>query len=652
MATIPQLGDYYTQPDWGVVDHFAQLYGIVHESPRDSREFREAQAHLEDNALLFLEHCAWIMVHATRQHVLFKPNEPQLVLWEEFDLARREQRPVLINLLKYRRWGASTEIALFFAFRALIYPNTMTLILPKEKAPGSKVFKMYETFFDFLFHGAFDNTKKARYARFQPRHGSGARTGWKLVFGDPIDGTLGLNCEIELMIPKEASSDGTGSVARGGGAQSIHGTEFAFWANIDAAWAALMPNLPDNPGSACIFETTSSGAGTQYEKFWNDCANGSIPFKNIFLGWTAEKRNALGFDDERAREKFIKDLNQSDEDQFGNECILVEEYGLTPEQLKWRRRTLGLHCKGDLLKFNQEYPLTAEMAFAHSGTNFINQSKIWVFVKGATPPVISGRMEAAGAFGARINENARVPLVRLWEDRQEWSEYLIVADFAKNEEAKDHTAALVLKRLEYRHVGTFRGDDDYRPRLYEACEQIAMLARYYNNAMIVPERNYLGEGFIEHVLNVIGYQNIITEADYLPAHAVHGGDGATRYGVPTHRGNRQAMMEALKYLFEEEDNFELYDELVIRECQALRPVRTGNGMTKIQAPMKGQSRRQGSTERGYYDDLAMCLAIGYWVQNKLPAPQSREDLRQRARRREELRGARREGRGDDRIGVV
>lgn len=623
-----RMSEDLTQPDWELVDHFAATYGILKTSPKFSPEFLEAQQHLQENALAFIENCAWIMVHATHQHVRLKLNAPQLILWDEFERAWREERPLLINLLKYRRWGASTLVAIFFAFRALIYPNTMTLILPKERGPGKQIVKMYETFFDFLFHGVHED-RKARYARYQPDRGIGGRTGERLVFGDPLDGTLGLNCEIEMMVPKEAGRQGTGSIARGVGAQNVHGTEVAHWPNLDAALGAFMPVVPDNPASAVIFETTSSGAGTAYHNFWNECAAGELPFTNLFIGWADDPRNRLRFqkkDDEKA---FLDDLGGSDDSRYGNEIELLHEYKLDAEQLNWRRRTMGLHCKGNLATFNQEYPLTAEMAFAQSGEHFIASSRMWFFLDNTTPPKRSGRFADTAVGTPLFNDSAAQPLWRLWEDREEWSQYFICCDFATNEEAKDHIAATVYKEMEFRHVATFRGDDSYRPRLNEATDQIVAGARYFNNALVIPERNGLGAAFIERAMGELNYQNIISEADW------RGDVGDNpRFGVPTHRGNRQAMMEELKYLYEQEQDWEIYDELVLREVQELRPVRTHGSLVKVQAPKKGQPRRPNSSERGFYDDLAMTNAMAAWIRGKLPKPKTKEELRKIARERE------------------
>lgn len=647
----PRLGPEYTEPDWELVDHFAATYGIIKQAPKHSQEFQDAQQHLQENALAFLENCAWIMVHATHQHVLLKLNALQTILWPEFERARAEQRPLLINLMKSRREGASTLFSNWFAFRALIYPNSQTLILPKERGLGRKIVQMYETFFDFLFHGIHED-KKTRYAQYQPEQGLGGRTGERIVFGNPIDGTLGLNCEIEMMVPKEASRQGTGTIARGFGAQNVHATEVAHWPNLDAAIKSFMSVVPDNPDSAVVLETTSSGPGMPYHEFWNDCEAGDLPFTNIFVGWKDNPNNRLAFKDKDAQEAFLKELGDSEDDKWGNEEAERAEFHLDAEQLNWRRRTMSLNCKNDLNAWNKEYPISSEVAFAQGGDNFISPARMWVFMQHATPPALAGQFESAGYGRPLLNPRTSVDLVRLWEDREEWSTYFIVADFAANEEAKDHIAATVYKELEFRHVATFRGDDSYRPRLRESTEQIVAAARYYNNALIIPERNGLGQEFIQIAMNELGYSRIISDddwqADRFPGAMVN----SVRYGVPTHRGNRQAMMEDLKQLYEEEEDWEIYDALVIQECRVLRPMRTPTGLVKIQAPKKGHPRSPSSAELGYYDDLAMTNAMAAWIRHKLPKPKTREELRAIARRREAQQYQSRRDRQDQRINVI
>ena len=645
---MPKYGKFYTEPDWGLVDYFAQLFHQVQYAPRDGSAFQEAHEILEENAFLFIQNCFWIMAHETHQHILLKPNEPEVVLWDAIEEARKARHAILLVLLKHRRWGASTFVSSFFTARTLFNPNTVTLVLPKEKPAGRKVFRMYETALDHLFHGPYDPEKKARYAKYQPLQGAGGRTGERMVFRGINDPTLGLNSEIEMMVPKEASRDGVGSIARGVGAQNLHLTEFAHWVNLDATMGALMSVLPDNPDAACIIETTSSGAGTQFHSFWEDCQNGDLPFRPLFIGWTSEKRNQTPFDTPKDRERFVQSLGQSDDDSFGNEWELMEAYKVTPEQLQWRRRIMRIRCGGSVSVWNHEYPLTAEMAFAETGSNFLNSAKMYVFMQEAYPAKKSGRLESYGFTNARLDERAEHQLVRIWEEPEEYSEYLIPVDLAENELAGDHIAAVVLKRMAFSHVATFRGDDSYRPRLHEAAEQIVRLARLYNDAWILPERNGLGIAFIQYVLEELHYAKIVSESDYMPERYPNGPGEIVRYGVSTHRGNRQAMMEGLRYLFEVE-GFEIYDELVLQECQALRPVRIGNQYTHVQAPKKGMERKGVGSERGYYDDLAMALAIGYWVHGKLPPAKSRDELRYLARQREQ---ALRSYRADAAVGVI
>lgn len=627
------VDDFYTTPDWELVDHFAAVYGTLKDAPRGSSDFLEAQQHLADNALAFLENCAWIMAHARHQHILFKANSPQMLLWDIFERCRLEKRPILVNHLKYRRYGASTLVALLFSFRALTQPNKRTLVLPKEKGPGKNIIKMYETFFDFLFHGGYDD-RKQRYAHFQPEVGTGGRTGEKIVFGDPIDGTRGLNCEIEMMVPREARRDGTGSLARGVGAQDVHATEAAHWENFEAAVGSFMSVMPDNPDSACIFETTSSGAGSAYHTFWDECAAGDLPFDNVFVGWSDDPMNVRPFAHDEDRAKLLAQLGESENHRYGNEAAMMHEHQLTAEQLNWRRRALQVHCKGNLATWHREYPISAEEAFAQGGDHFLNASKMWLFLNNVRPPKMSGRFEGSGLGMPRLNESAQHALVRLWEDREELSQYAVVADFGTNEEDRDPTVATAYKLSEFKHVGTFCGDDNYRPRLNESTDQIVWMARYFNDALIIPERNGLGEAFIQRAMQDLGYANIISEPDWQPERFIGGAPELVRYGVPTHRGNRQAMMEALKYLFEEDEDFEIYDKQVLLECQALRPVHTPGGQARIQAPKKGKPRSANTSEQGYYDDLAMTLAIMAWIRDKLPRPKTRDELRALARKRE------------------
>ena len=59
---------------------------------------------------------------------------------------------------------------------------------------------------------------------------------------------------------------------------------------------------------------------------------------------------------------------------------LQEKFGLDEEQLYWRRLKIA---EGGKLKFQQEYPASAEEAFIVSGSNVLNVEKLDALIPSA-----------------------------------------------------------------------------------------------------------------------------------------------------------------------------------------------------------------------------------------------------------------------------
>lgn len=180
---------------------------------------------------------------------------------------------------------------------------------------------------------------------------------------------------------------GAKSTGRGLTSQLFHGSEPAWWENVQNIKAGAMQAVARVIGNEMILETTANGQNWMYKFTMASLKNGILNlepgdtgFMVIFVPWfwQTEYRS-------QPRPNFVRTEEEE---------LLVQTYGLDNHQLQWRRETiLFLDDEGDGNRlFKQEYPCTLQEAFQSSGDSFFN-------------PVLVDKARASSHvsdFGARI----------------------------------------------------------------------------------------------------------------------------------------------------------------------------------------------------------------------------------------------------------
>lgn len=134
---------------------------------------------------------------------------------------------------------------------------------------------------------------------------------------------------------------GSKAIGRGRTIQYFHGSEVAFWPNADEHFAGLGQAVPDAAGTEIILESTGNGVGNTFHQLYMASIKGKGDYEVIFVPWfwQTEYRSATtGFEP-----------STNDRD-YG------ARYGLTIEQLAWRRKKIDGDFRGDEALFDQEYP--------------------------------------------------------------------------------------------------------------------------------------------------------------------------------------------------------------------------------------------------------------------------------------------------------
>ncbi len=148
------------------------------------------------------------------------------------------------------------------------------------------------------------------------------------------------------------------SVGRSATIQYFLGSEVAFWSNAAEHTKGILQAVPSEFGTEVILESTANGVGNYFHQEWQKAEAGLSDFIAIFVPWF--------WQEEYAREPSI-DFNPTID-----EVELMKIYGLTHEQLAWRRSKiveLSVAGQDGEKSFKQEYPNNPNEAFVLTGDN-------------------------------------------------------------------------------------------------------------------------------------------------------------------------------------------------------------------------------------------------------------------------------------------
>lgn len=254
----------------------------------------------------------------------FRPNRAQRFLHGRLEAQRERTGKVRALVLKGRQQGISTYIAGRFYHRTTRTFATNTYILTHEQSATDNLFGMANRYHE----NCPEELKPA----------TGFANAKELTFSALDSGYA-------------VGTAGTKAVGRSKTVQLFHGSEVAFWPNAASHFAGIVQAIPDEPGTEIILESTANGIGGEFHERWQQAEAGIGDYEAIFIPWywdegyTREVGAGFALDEE--------------------EQIYASAYGLTNEQMAWRRNKIA-ELKDPAL-FKQEYPATAAEAFQMSG---------------------------------------------------------------------------------------------------------------------------------------------------------------------------------------------------------------------------------------------------------------------------------------------
>lgn len=267
----------------------------------------------------------------------FRLNSAQRYIHQRIEEQLNQTGKVRALILKGRQMGCSTYVEARFYWKVSGQFGRNAYILTHEQKATDNLFGMAQRYHQHCPAELRPSTK---------------RSNAKELYFDRLDSGYQV---------ATAGSEGTG---RSGTAQYFHGSEVAHWPNAESHMAGIGQVVPSGAaaaGTEIILETTANGIGDLFHRMWQAAERGDGEYIAIFVPWfwQEEYRAAVppGF--------------QLTED----EIEYQDAYGLSIEQMVWRRYKITDEFGGDTGYFDQEYPATADLAFVAVGTDSFIKSK-------------------------------------------------------------------------------------------------------------------------------------------------------------------------------------------------------------------------------------------------------------------------------------
>ena len=483
----------------------------------------------------------------------FKLNYPQQKLYDVIKQEKRLHKPVRIIILKARQMGFSTLTeAILFKETATKF-NVSTGIITHQEDATTNLFNMSKLFYTEL------------PAEIRPQLlNSNAK---ELIFNNR-EGT-GLNSKIRCM------TAGSKGVGRSATYNKLHISELAFWqGDKKEILTGLLQTVPYTEDSMVIIESTANGFD-YYKTMWDEAVRGDNDYIPVFIGWNDLPEYQLPYNG------FT--LTQEEKE-------LKIKYGLSNEQLTWRRWCIRNNCQNDIDKFKQEYPICTEEAFINSGKCYFNVQNIVKRIQECPNPIKRGFFKYTYANEKIVDykwiddERGAVELYELPKNRQP---YVLGGDTSGD--GSDFFTAHVVDNITSKQVAKLRQEYDE----VEYTRQIYCLGKYYNEALVGLEANFSSYPIKE--LYRLGYRKQFVreiEDDYRNKHE-------KRLGVRTDLKTRPVMLANLQEIVLEHIS-NIVDKDTLREMLVF--IKNENGRPEAQ--------------EGEHDDLVMGLAIAYYIREQ------------------------------------
>jgi hypothetical protein len=350
---------------------------------------REAAELLRWDTPIYAEECLRI-VNKAGDVIPLRPKPAQLKFDAVMERQRAEGKPIRILLPKARQWGGSTWTAAKIFQRVTQFPNRRARVMAHKDAAAKNLFGMYETMYSHLPDDEPGLPVKPPLAN--------SRRQAEMWFANPSRlarqrGDLGLNSSILAQTAGDArESDSQRSYT----IHFLHGSECAFWVDLKTNLTALLQTVPYEPETIIVLESTANGMN-HWQKLCRQAEEGESDFELVFVPWFEEPGYVRRFGSAEERAEFVVGAGTGPGEWYEDEAELVETFGLSLEQLLWRRWAIVNLCQSDLTILHQEYPSTLEESFIATGAHVFQVAFVRRMLDRTEPPKLRGNLVQTGS---------------------------------------------------------------------------------------------------------------------------------------------------------------------------------------------------------------------------------------------------------------
>lgn len=452
--------------------------------------------------LTMIENMLWI-VNKEAQLQLLMFNQAQRLLFSEW--AHR------MLLTKSRQEGLSTAILALFFIEAQLIPGLVVAIVSHEDYATRRLLDKVDIFHRYLppemksklFHDS-DNEKAFE-------------NGSTIYIG----------------------TAGQRAFGRGDTVHRALVSEEAHFADAEKLLSGLAEAVPLS--GYLIRESTPLGDSGYYYTSVQDCIEGKSDYKLVPFYWWIGQDYRIPRDSDLILEEDRGQLTYTPK-----EVELMLEKGLDEEQIRWKRwkmRSMKSENKGNL--FPQEYIEDLESC--------------WL---GPANKVFDDVEEQLQSMSLRARDPIRTEgMLEIWKEPEAGAKYIFWVDPAGGESPTENDphdgVILKLNPGGLEQVAAVCSRMEQMPFAYKVAE----IATAYNSALLIVERNGVGRGVLNYLVNNISYKNLYAEQNAA-------GELTGKWGWNTDFYNK-ALMVSNTILAIKNNSVITYDRKVIRQLRAL-----------------------------------------------------------------------------------
>jgi hypothetical protein len=285
------------------------------------------------------------------------------------------------------------------------------------------------------------------------------------------------------------------------------------------------------PDGELYIESTANGIGNYFHELWTKAVNKENAYTPQFYSFL-DTADMFQDDHKQAMETFKRMNNKP----FTKAELTQEEKELMDSDKRftlpiicWRRMKINNSSIDD---FNQEFPLTPEVAFVNSGSSVFDAKKIHERLKHLPKPLPNNKL-------AKIPNKTGLNAYELPEKDKRYS----LGVDASEGIGKDNSAISIIEvdsGIEVAHYS----NNKIAPHNF--AELVYQLGVFYNNALIVCEKASAGVVVLDHLKNKYHYTNI-----YKSKHFDERGKSKKRVGFVTSDKTRPILINAFRQAFAE-----------------------------------------------------------------------------------------------------